>query len=757
MASSVHGMAFTAGDHVLLENKENETFSWQDMADESNSGDFFEQYVMLDGTDAGSPTTGGGENSSSFNELGEVHDMAAFSPLVPPPNDAGPSSLKQEPAGTGTSSVNQSGSSSHGVSGYTNQAFAPKQHGQSHPNRQIRARADMLHLRHHNTMEQNDHFASSYELSGGGSISDSELLKLEGLTMRSPRVNLPPTSASVPPSPHSQSTSPKKGGRLEAIYARIRNKAATFQGKTRQQPQSAAVDMQPPTISTASMGSPPSNGKAKPYNLQINKEHLPISPPLTGSMTDLSHQPGAVPVTSANSASTNVNSMQFVNGFLEDPFFDPSSLLAAMPQTNGSGVGQNTPLHTPLLNTFTTSSAGGIPSQAAHVWQLGPDGKTLWSPASIDDPNSTTTATDNTWWNDSDAMDTDPLGDVNTTTLFQPQHRNMNNAALNLAMQQLQQQQSNNQNPQQNGNGGAGGFEYPLPPGTADEFAASGLMIHMPQPRTPAAAVLDPSYYPQNQNGEQKRPKPRAPSSGARYHHHHPSGAMTSPRKTRATSGSGGPGAVNGGRTTPSPSPTPGEGGPSRRLLHRRSASMNTLNGGIPAGAESLGPTNPNAIRKRKSWTGRRLGATEAAAAAAALHHPHQQAHPQLHSVKGSSSSSSRRQNKRPSHDRKHSTGSSSASNANGNSKNGGGSSAAGNSGGGGGLGFVNFTPNDHNIIMTGVAPSGSSKTKARREKEAAERQRRLSEAVVKAVAAAGGDLKKLEQEGIDCTLLGQT
>lgn len=61
----------------------------------------------------------------------------------------------------------------------------------------------------------------------------------------------------------------------------------------------------------------------------------------------------------------------------------------------------------------------------------------------------------------------------------------------------------------------------------------------------------------------------------------------------------------------------------------------------------------------------------------------------------------------------------------------------------------MNFTPSDHNILMTGVAPSGSSKTKARREKEAAERQRRLSEAVVKAVAAAGGDLTKLEQEGI--------
>lgn len=871
-------MAFTAGDHLSLENKGNEIFSWQDMADEPNTSDFFEQYVMLNRTESGSPT---GEGENSFDELGEAHDMATFSPLVP----SGSCPSLERPSGT--SSANQGGSSSLGVSAYTNQSFAPPQQSQSQPNRQIRAQADMLHHQHHNTMEQSDHSIGTYELSGGGSISDSELLKLEGLTMGSPRVHLPPMSASVPPSPHSQSTSPKKGGRLEAIYARIRNKAATFQGKTRQQPQSTAVDMQPPTISTASMGSPSSKalgmGKSKLYNLQTNKPHLPISPPLTGSMADLSHQAGAVPVTGADGTETNVNGMQFVNSFLEDPFFDPSSLLGAMPQTNG-GVGPSTPLHTSLLNTLTTS-AGSIPSQPAIVWQLGPDGKTLWSPTSMDglprttdsssflaDPNST--APDNTWWDDRDAMDTDNMGDVNAAIFQQQHHRNMNNTALNLAMQQLHQQSN-----QRNGNGA---FEYPLPPGAADDFAASGLMIHMPQPRTPAAAVLDPSYYPggnmpqsgevngggnarhtwASERAEQKRTKPRAPSSGARYHHHHPSGAMTSPRKTRTASGSG-PGG-SGGRTTPSPSRAPGEGGPSRRL-HRRSASMNTLNnhGGISTGPEGLGLTNPNAIRKRKSWTGRRLGATEAAAAAAAvsvppvptmpagmlspqqhvrangtnniarrvsstsslawaataagnkvaavgtgrkgtrhqqqqaqqarqmaanhghmlrnqrsmpqltlqvppipqlpphladhplhpMYHQHQhqhqqqQLHPHPHPTGkvASASSASRRQTKRPSHDRKHSAGSNTS---NGDNSRNGGTGGAG-AGAGAGLGFVNFTPNDHNILMTGVAPSGSSKTKARREKEAAERQRRLSEAVVKAVAAAGGDLTKLEQEGI--------
>lgn len=63
-------------------------------------------------------------------------------------------------------------------------------------------------------------------------------------------------------------------------------------------------------------------------------------------------------------------------------------------------------------------------------------------------------------------------------------------------------------------------------------------------------------------------------------------------------------------------------------------------------------------------------------------------------------------------------------------------------------VGFVNFTPSDGGLLMTGVAPSGSSKTKARREREAMERRRRLSEAALKAVQAAGGDVEKLREQG---------
>ncbi|CAI7674701.1 unnamed protein product [Penicillium manginii] len=58
---------------------------------------------------------------------------------------------------------------------------------------------------------------------------------------------------------------------------------------------------------------------------------------------------------------------------------------------------------------------------------------------------------------------------------------------------------------------------------------------------------------------------------------------------------------------------------------------------------------------------------------------------------------------------------------------------------------FVNFTANDSHRILGGVAPSGSSKTKARREQEAKDRRRKLSEAALRAVRNAGGDVDALE------------
>ena len=58
---------------------------------------------------------------------------------------------------------------------------------------------------------------------------------------------------------------------------------------------------------------------------------------------------------------------------------------------------------------------------------------------------------------------------------------------------------------------------------------------------------------------------------------------------------------------------------------------------------------------------------------------------------------------------------------------------------------FVNYTAHDSDRILTGVAPSGSSKTKARREQEANEKKRKLSLAALKAIEEAGGDVNAME------------
>ena len=61
-------------------------------------------------------------------------------------------------------------------------------------------------------------------------------------------------------------------------------------------------------------------------------------------------------------------------------------------------------------------------------------------------------------------------------------------------------------------------------------------------------------------------------------------------------------------------------------------------------------------------------------------------------------------------------------------------------------MNFVNLTPADSAKLLSDVAPSGSSKTRARREQEARDKRRRLSEAAVRAVRRAGGDTKALEK-----------
>ncbi|EXJ78094.1 hypothetical protein A1O3_09255 [Capronia epimyces CBS 606.96] len=59
---------------------------------------------------------------------------------------------------------------------------------------------------------------------------------------------------------------------------------------------------------------------------------------------------------------------------------------------------------------------------------------------------------------------------------------------------------------------------------------------------------------------------------------------------------------------------------------------------------------------------------------------------------------------------------------------------------------FVNFTPKDSAKLLGDVAPSGSSKTRARREMEAREKRKKLGEAALKAVKVAGGDVAAFEK-----------
>ena len=264
------------------------------------------------------------------------------------------------------------------------------------------------------------------------------------------------------------------------------------------------------------------------------------------------------------------------------------------------------------------------------------------------------------------------------------------------------------------------GFKFP-PPTMQD---GSGLIIHMPQPgRHASLQAISHAHPDSNPNGlnhnnlplteqvylpppppipdtssdRNHRPAPRARSSGARH-------LSCSPVRN-----------ANNNPRAPSASPTRNGSNnnarPSSHMRHSSNGSTASLRSSSGRGPGSM-PGTPCSIRKRRS-----------SGAYAGL-------------VNGIGSPSKRS----PSKSRQASV-----------SSVGGGSGGGGGSNGDGGFGgFVNFTPNDGASLMVGVAPSGSSKTKARREKEAMERRKKLSEAAMKAVAAAGGDVDKLIEQGFE-------
>ncbi|KAK3301302.1 uncharacterized protein B0H64DRAFT_438387 [Chaetomium fimeti] len=738
--AGVRGMAFTTSGLPSSANKEKGGFCWQDAA-EAGSTDFFDQYVELGDSDAESASGGGG----GFGQFG-VSGLSdsphlSFGQMLPPTGGGhqGPGTQGHVSAVNINHGSSSSNSNSNNAASSSSAARIYRPRPQLHP--LYRASTNMTAFSNPETEADGMSYGSFGEAPGGGSISDSELLKLEGLRMGSPRIQIPQFSASEPASPPSKATSPRKASRLGNLCTKIRNKAATLQGKkveVKSEPE-PLTSPSVPVMSTAQLEPAKSSGWQRPENLQVSKSQLP-SPPLTSGMP--------------NEAQRSVAGREasFVNGFLDDPFNHDLLNGQFIPplQLNGTTMPQ-TPMSTPLMNG----------------WQLPmttTDGKTLWTAPATYFGNGDA----NTWWDPSpDAMDTDPL-----PLSYHAAAANARNTSLNLAIQ-LQHQQS---------------FEYPAPPGTEDTttatFNPNGLMLHMPQPRGIPSTVPHSDNHRPTRADHHRRPKPRAPSSGARHHQYGPG---MSPRKGRTVSGGGGNGSTSTSRiasVSPSPKipaaaagPAPGPNGNGR--LHRRSASMQTL-------GQAAGGDPSTAIRKRKSWTGRRTSSSSSslhhqyhtlAVAAAAdpsasparrrtsgnnnntspssrpvsltstsfpASHPHAHPHPHNHPHPHPHPHNPIHPQPHPYPTHNHTPGSPPPATTTTTTTTKTPSSTPQNTDGG----FVNYTPQDRTLLMTGVAPSGSSKTKARREREEAERQREFQARLARMVQAAGGDVSKLGMGG---------
>ncbi|KAJ9156518.1 hypothetical protein NKR23_g1284 [Pleurostoma richardsiae] len=678
-------------------------FSWLDPGGSGGANELFDQFIVLEGGGGGRPS------DSMLGGDGDNHDHLYQGLLLPQEeqDDDGSTSLISPPASVGAAA----GHCPSTVSADPSLAAANGSQCSRPPSTAVAQMAPQVHPQgggsaarvgpgpaDTETSEQRTaHITNRTNRTGGAaSISDCDLRQLEGLNMRSPKVISGPAPAApgppvvAPPSPPPQQrppVSPKKTSRLENIYSTIR-KAAKLPTRLRQQPQTVPI----PQDVTPQTGTPAHVESAKRATHRLTSESFAMpsrgSPYIKQSPT---HRTGPFDVPEHRPQQQHDDSMDFVSGYIDDPFMEPNSgMLAPGPRLSVASV-PNTPLHTPQFNgnakqghvdidingvTFVTSA----PGSTVTTWPM--DHTPIVTDGSFGDWSSAVCMPDGLpgWWAQAGG------GDVDIANIGHFQ-TNGKNPPMNLPLQMPPP------------------YEYSHGNGSVHDLTATGgLMIHMPQPRTPGSAPVlshhdmamngqyfppphpdqqqqqqlhaqqqpQPQAQPQHQppprsgyhsrhHSEHRRPKPRAPSSGARHH-----GAMTSPRKTRQPS-----------LSSSSPSPTPRSA--------RRSTSMNSLSGGVSQ-------QHPAAVRKRRSFTGG--GGGGGGVGGGASHHPR--------TPSGSSTGS---------------------------------------------IGFVNYTPSDSAVLMTGVAPSGSSKTKARREKEAAERQRKLNEAFMKAVSAAGGDVGKLQEE----------
>ncbi|KAJ9129582.1 hypothetical protein NKR19_g10301, partial [Coniochaeta hoffmannii] len=492
-----------AGD-PFRENKESSAY-WSQQ-DEGPS-DFFDEYVMLDDDDH--LGAAGHTSSTYYEDLGFAPPDTALSP----PTSIDTSQL-----------VSLDGS----VDGWDHLHPRPalsfehtRRYGSHTPGPQRLTQQ---------TLEEQSGLSNSAQRRLNSAVSDSELQRLEDLSMQSPRRGTaPPPSHSIPTSPRTQTAgtahSPKKLGRMEMIYASIRK----------------ATTMRVRKMSSAPIGSDRDEEVQRGRSTKPVSQ-MPMTPPPTGRMlpaTPSQHDPLGI---------------SFVGGQYDDPFDGPfagqQGQVLGYPPQHGYPTGMmlptngQAPPNWPLTDDYASSGNSGD--------------EIVWAGDTAQQQNLPQTPAGQGWY---PATPGNPMKSVSRQPSSEFGAANAMNATLNLALH-LQQGGQIYQNTQQHHHYGPLGHHH--------SHSESGLPIHMPQPRHPAAPILHPSHpqYPQSQHQHQqhphgghshslsldaqqhsylappthprppraggggdpstpRRPKPRAPSSGAR----HTSLSLTSPRK----------------------------------------------------------------------------------------------------------------------------------------------------------------------------------------------------------------------------------
>ncbi|KAH8785318.1 hypothetical protein F5883DRAFT_534738, partial [Diaporthe sp. PMI_573] len=351
--------------------------------DPRSPSDFFDQYVVMEGADSG------GLGAGFFMPLQGGQEKNGFSP---------PTSSVTE-AVTSASSTNGSAPDvSHTSSNFsvedTLKAISLAESAHHQPLRsRLPKRPSGTHSEttHHvvlgqlnpDALEQRRRLLTGrrgQDQAAGGSITDSELLQIEGLSVNSPRgvVAQHTSGPSVPPTPAqppvdcapattshniagitedvnleqlAQNTRNHKSKRFEAIYSTIRravgghSRGRVPQQQQQQHPNTAPIPqtMTPSHVESAKKDTRRLASESQAASLRW--DGLPISPPLT-----------------------DLNNLQrgdegtFGNGYLDDPFFDPAASfhhsigLAPAAQIAGKGSvqsfkGPNTPSRTPDMKT----------------------------------------------------------------------------------------------------------------------------------------------------------------------------------------------------------------------------------------------------------------------------------------------------------------------------------------------------------------------------------------------------------------------